>query len=81
MATKADLLYLGINVPTRNNVREPLADPEIRLVRPNAKAGTIVKVRLNEAQLIQLMKDATKALETLFLRRDATVPASAGPAR
>lgn len=63
--------YLSIVLPGRNNVREPLPAPQMRLVRGT---GRIVTVDMTEGQLLAVIRHATDALDGMRARRGATEP-------
>lgn len=71
MAKTSGAKFLSLHVPGRNNVREPLRLPTMRLVRPS---GTVMEVELNEADLLAMLRSTADVLARLYDRRDATVP-------
>lgn len=70
--------YLSITLPGRANVREPLHDPLLRLVKEN---GRITTVALTEGDLLSMLTDVAETLKRLKERRGATVPQPAEYAR
>lgn len=63
--------FYDIVVRGRDNVRQPLAPPVLRVMRTSGRIG---EVELNEDDLHSIIADAAKALKTLRARRHATVP-------
>jgi hypothetical protein len=74
MGKPAELYYHGVDLPGRGSVREPMPPPVIRLVR----GDKLVQVKMNEAQLLDLILNATRTLDLMRKSRGATVPNS-GP--
>jgi hypothetical protein len=70
MGKPAELYYHGVDLPGRSSVREPMPPPVIRLVR----GGKLVQVKMNEAQLLDLILNATRTLDLMRKCRGATVP-------
>lgn len=66
-------VYHSVELPTRHNVREPIPNPVLHVIRPSGRRLTI---RTNEAQLQQMITDCAETLRRMRLCRGATQPTS-----